>query len=794
VGGVLRLSDMQAVLAAYDAGLLLLAASVGVLTGLTTFAVYGRALTSAGKVRAAWMSLNAVTTGLGVWATNFIAVLAFDPGFVTTYDPLYAGASLMTAIALTVPVGAIVLRASLWQVGVVGGIYVGFGIALVQVSSLLALQGAGDIAWKKDFLLAAIGASVLLSGAALALARPSRRWWQRGGAALLLTGAVAVPQVMSTAGMTFAAALDPAVIPTGLSRVHMTVIVATGTMLLVGAALSLAMLDRRTHRHAQRRLRELADAAVEGLVICENGAISDANAGFLKLLALARTRARGAQLASFFSPDCRERLVTVSAEPQELELLTAEGVHIPVEVTVREIADAGGQRRVYAIQDLRERKRAEAHIRYLAHHDPLTGLANRITLHEWLGQRLERAWADDEQFAVLCLDLDRFKEVNDVYGHAVGDAVLIEATRRMNAVLGPDDLVARLGGDEFVLVSSQCDPGRASTLAERLIELLSEDFVVGDQRASVGLSIGISMFPSHGRSAEQLLSNADVALYRSKAQGRGIYCFFNSEMDSLIRERRALAKDLAEAITHGALQLHFQPQGNVETLEVTGFESLARWDHPERGFIAPDQFIALAEENGLVNELGLWVLRQSCIEAARWRRPLDIAVNLSPLQFQQGDLPERILAILVETGLPASRLELEITETVLIKDLDRALAMLRRLKALGLRIAMDDFGTGWSSLSTLQAFPFDKLKIDRTFIEKVGRHHEADVIVRAVLGLGRSLDLPVLAEGVETEQQLEFLRREGCSELQGYLLGRPAPIANFEDLTDGLAPAVGRVA
>jgi EAL domain-containing protein (putative c-di-GMP-specific phosphodiesterase class I) len=281
------------------------------------------------------------------------------------------------------------------------------------------------------------------------------------------------------------------------------------------------------------------------------------------------------------------------------------------------------------------------------------------------------------------------------------------------------------------------------------------------------------MFPSHGTSAEQLLSNADVALYRSKAQGRGIYCFFNSEMDSLIRERRALAKELAEAIADGALQLHFQPQGNVETLEVTGFESLVRWDHPD---------------------LGLWVLRQSCIEAAQWRRPLDIAVNLSPLQFQQGDLPERILGILVETGLPASRLELEITETVLIKDLDRALAMLRRLKALGLRIAMDDFGTGWSSLSTLQAFPFDKLKIDRTFIEKLGRYHEADVIVRAVLGLGRSLDLPVLAEGVETEEQLEFLRREGCNELQGYLLGRPAPIHNFADLLDGVASAVERVA
>jgi diguanylate cyclase (GGDEF)-like protein/PAS domain S-box-containing protein len=790
----LRWTDLQAVLAAYDAGLLLLAGFVGILTGLTTFAVYGRALTSAGKLRAAWISLNAITTGLGVWATNFIAVLAFDPGIVTTYDPVYAAASLLIAIALTVPVGAIVLRPNLWQVGLVGGAYVGCGIALVQISSLLALQGAGDITWKKDVLAAATCAGMLLSGAALALARPSRRWWARGLAALLLTGAVAIPQLMSAAGMTFAPALDPAAVPVGLSRAHMTVIVTTGAMLLVGAALSLAMLDRRTRRHAQRRLRELADAAVEGLVICENGAISDANAGFLKMLGLPREQLRGAQLVRFFSPECRGRLATVSGDPQELELIPVEGAPIPVDVTVRQIAERGAQRRVYAIQDLRERKRAEAHIRYLAHHDPLTGLANRITLHEWLAERLERAWETDEQFAVLCLDLDRFKEVNDVYGHAVGDAVLIEAARRMRSVGGSDDLIARLGGDEFVIVSSRCDPGRASALAERLIGLLSEDVVVGDQRTCVGLSIGISMFPSHGTSAEQLLSNADVALYRSKAQGRGIYCFFNSEMDSRMRERRSLAKDLADAIAHGALQLYFQPQARVSSLEVTGFEALARWHHPERGFIPPDQFVALAEENGLINELGLWVLRQSCMEAARWQRPLDIAVNLSPLQFQHGDLPEQILSILMETGLSPGRLELEITETVLIKDLDRALAMLRRLKALGLRIAMDDFGTGWSSLSTLQAFPFDKLKIDRTFIEKLGRYHEADVIVRAVLGLGRSLDLPVLAEGVETEQQLEFLRREGCNEIQGYLLGRPGPITNFAPLLDRAVPAVGRVA
>jgi diguanylate cyclase (GGDEF)-like protein len=389
---------------------------------------------------------------------------------------------------------------------------------------------------------------------------------------------------------------------------------------------------------------------------------------------------------------------------------------------------------------------------------------------------------------VFNLDLDRFKEVNDIFGHASGDAVLIEATRRMRNVLEPGDLVARLGGDEFAIVTGNCDPDRAMRIAERLLASISKDVAIGQQKTSLSASIGIALFPSHGTTPERLLSNADVALYRAKAQGRSTYCSFNSEMDTAIRDRRALAKDLGQALARGELELYFQPQARVSSLAVTGFEALARWRHTESGFVPPGEFIALAEENGLVHELGLSVLRQACQEATKWRNPLSIAVNISPLQFQHADLPQHILATLTETGLPPSRLELEITETVFIKDFDRALSMLRRLKALGLRIAMDDFGTGWSSLSTLQAFPFDRLKIDRTFIDKIGCRREADVIIQAVLGLGRSLDIPVLAEGVETQDQLEFLRSESCDELQGYLLAAPAPIETFPDLVDGTDP------
>ncbi len=564
-------------------------------------------------------------------------------------------------------------------------------------------------------------------------------------------------------------------------------------LLLVGATARFVLRRRRADAQSRRRLRELVDAAIEGLVVCENGLIKETNAGFVKLTGLPSVHLHDEQLASLVAVEYRQRFHDLAAEPAEVELITADKKIIPVEITVRDNLDREGTRRVYAIQDVRERKRDEARIRHLAHHDPLTGVPNRVLLHERLAAKLEQAWSNDEQFAVFNLDLDRFKEVNDIFGHASGDAVLLEATRRMRNVLEPDDLLARVGGDEFAIVSGDCDPCRAMRIAEQLIDSISQDVAIGEQRTSVAASIGIALFPSHGMTPERLLSNADVALYRAKAQGRSAYCFFNSEMDTAICDRRALANDLGQGLARGELEIHFQPQANVSSLAVTGFEALARWRHPERGFVSPGEFIPLAEENGLVQELGLCVLRQACQEAMKWRNPLSVAVNISALQFQHADLPHHFLAILTETGLPPSRLELEITETVFIKDFDRALSMLRRLKALGLRIAMDDFGTGWSSLSTLQAFPFDRLKIDRTFIDKIGRRREAEVIIRAMLGLGRSLDIPVLAEGVETEEQLEFLRSELCDEMQGYLLAAPAPIETFPDLIGGIDPRAAAV-
>lgn len=442
------------------------------------------------------------------------------------------------------------------------------------------------------------------------------------------------------------------------------------------------------------------------------------------------------------------------------------------------------------IDDITEKKRAEDRIAYMAHHDPLTDLPNRSAFNEHLAATFERVVASKESFAVLGLDLDRFKEVNDVFGHAIGDALLCEVARRLQAVAVADGaFLARLGGDEFTLIAAEGPhPASAEALAERLQAALAGDIEIQGQQVRIGLSVGVAIFPTDAADAESLLRNADAALYRAKAEGRGTVRFFDRDMDARLRERRSLQHDLRLAVAHGDFILHYQPQAQIGG-DVVGFEALVRWRHPTRGMVSPGTFIPLAEESGIIIQIGEWILREACREAASWPRPLNIAVNLSPVQFRHGDLPALVHSILLETGLAAHRLELEITESVLIEDFARVVSILRRLKSLGVHVTMDDFGTGYSSLSYLQSFPFDKIKIDQAFISNADRNAQSATIVRAVIGLGRGLDMPVLAEGVETNGQLAFLSHESCDEIQGYLVGRPSPIADYAELVGRPAAA-----
>jgi diguanylate cyclase (GGDEF)-like protein/PAS domain S-box-containing protein len=448
------------------------------------------------------------------------------------------------------------------------------------------------------------------------------------------------------------------------------------------------------------------------------------------------------------------------------------------------ICDTSGEAQflLTVIDDLTHRKRAEAEIARLVHYDVLTGLPNRTAFTACIDATIEAAAAEHRSFALMSLNLDRFKEVNDVYGHAAGDEMLRQMSKRLQASVG-GGFVARLGGDEFAVIAADGEqPGTAEIIVERLVEALKEPVILNGQPVNIGVSIGIAIYPVDGSDSGALVSHTDAALYRAKAEGRGTFRFFEAEMDQRLRDRRVLQQELRTAIENSELILYYQPQARIDGT-IIGFEALVRGQHPQRGLIAPDVFIPLAEESGLIVVMGEWIIREACRQAASWPHPFQIAINLSPIQFRHGDLPGLVHSVLLETGLPPSHLELEITEGVLIDDFSRAVSILRRLKALGVRIAMDDFGTGYSSLSYLQSFPFDKIKIDKSFISNLGHNNQSATIVRAVIGLARSLDVPVLAEGVETKEQLAFLAKESCNEVQGYLIGRPLPIEDYAATT-----------
>src|ERR1700760_457137 len=471
---------------------------------------------------------------------------------------------------------------------------------------------------------------------------------------------------------------------------------------------------------------------------------------------------------------------------EEHPISTKDGLRLFLTRRMTVLNEAGDpQYLIKTHEDVTDRRQTESRMAHMAYHDDLTDLPNRAAFLQALTQMIEACAGTGEEFAVLCIDLDGLKEVNDVFGHATGDKLLIEVARRMQTT-ARGGVVARLSGDEFGLIIDGKQPEAGKALGQQLAEAMASEFLIDGRSLRAGITTCLAVFPHNGEDAASLLANAGAALFRAKARSRGSISLYEPEMDQQIRDRRALHQDLSAAIRNGELSLHYQPQAstgrNVLDDDVTGFEALARWVHPTRGFVPPSDFIPLAEESGLIVEMGEWILRQACREAASWPKPLQIAVNLSPAQFAHGDVVGLVHAILLETGLAPGRLELEITEGVLIEDFDRGLALLRRLKALGVRISMDDFGSGYSSLSYLQAFPFDKIKIDRAFVMNLGRNPQSAAIVSAVIDLAHGLDMSVVAEGVETREQLAFLTSEDCDAVQGYLIGKPLPIGQYAAL------------
>ena len=780
----------------HDWRLVILAAAICFLGSVVVISLFSRARATRGRTRLIWLGLDAGAAGCGIWATHFIAMLAYQPGFTAGYDAAITGFSLLIAVVISGTGLAIALQNSFRWSPALGGAILGTGIAAMHFTGMLALEVPARLNWSPSLVTLAVAFGIVLGSAAIFVA--ARRNDFRGSliAAFLLT--LAIVSVHFTGMGALEIIPDPTRLTGALS-------ISSGSLALViaGAAsgiLGMCLIAALSDRQRESSLHEqgvLLDTALQnmshGLCMFDaDGRIVLFNERYRELIGLPADFLQGLSLLDLFKH--RKTTGDFVGDPDEFFAGVMANVRAgkwdtkimesskgrTLRVVDRPMTGGGW---VATFEDITEWRKAEEKISHMARHDPLTDLPNRTLFHDQMEQALRRTRRDG-QIAVLCLDLDHFKDINDTLGHPTGDHLLKAVAERLGQAIRETDTLARLGGDEFAIVQVEANdqPAQSAALASRLVDVISAPYDINGHHVVIGTSVGVSIAPTDGTDPDQLLKNADMALYRAKADGRGTYRFFENDMDARAQSRRTLELDLRAAVACGQFELYYQPIQTIGTGEIIAFEALARWNHPIRGMIQPPDFIPLAEQTRLIVPIGDWVLRTACSEAAGWSRKIRIAVNLSAVQFKNRKLIESVQAALSESGLAPDRLELEITETILLHDYEGTLATLRALRNLGVRISMDDFGTGYSSLSYLQSFPFDKIKIDQSFIRELANREESMAIVRAITGLGKSLGISTTAEGVETREQLRLLRAEGCTEVQGYLFSPPCPAAEVETL------------
>ena len=790
----------------HDLPFVMLAAIICLISAYACISLMQHARLAKGRMRLVWNGISALAVGLGIWATHFIAVLAFRPGFAFSYDLGLTALSLLIAILVCGAGIALAVHSKARLDRILGGVTVGVGISTMHYTGIAALMLDGEIGWQSGAVTASILAGMVLSGLSFAASLRRGRRWNLAAAGLLALAICAMHfTAMSAADFSNCLPmLDGAEIDGGL----MSLAVALISLLVLASAIGSLVLDeadrRRTAREAARsaqdaaRLKEANDRL--------NLALTHMGQGLALFGVDGRLQLHNERLAELLGLAAEDSLVGDALEDVLRRGMV--GLDVPSEEATTLAADLAGQYRkllaggggevvqmlgedrafrirhspagngawITTVEDISESRRNEAAIAHLANHDSLTGLPNRARFDEILQAGLANLRGGEGKLAVIALDLDRFKDINDGYGHGAGDHVLRELAKRFGALLKEGEAIGRLGGDEFAATKTFTSMSALRDFLARIEQALSERVSYGENVLTLGGSIGVAIAPDDGTDASKLLNNADLALYRAKSEIDQRICYYEQEMDEAARVRRAMAKDLWTAIDKGDFHLAYQVQKSVTTGLTTGYEVLLRWDRPGHGPVSPAEFIPLAEECGAINAIGTWVLSHACREAASWPEPYRIAVNVSGLQLAQFDLVDIVKMVLDETGLAPERLELEVTETAIIADRDRALAVLGAIRALGVSIAIDDFGTGYSSLDTLRSFPFDKIKLDRSYMTEVERDDQAKAIVRAILALGKSLAVPVLAEGVETSAQLDVLRAEGCTEAQGFFLGRPGRI------------------
>lgn len=760
---------------------------------LTAIRLYERSLHGGLSKRINWLFLSGLATGIGIWATHFVAMLAYDYGGPEAYEPGYTVLSLFVAICASGVGFAIagLSRSNVVAFRAVGGGFLGLGISAMHYTGMAGLRVAGTISWMPDLAIASIILGVGLAMVALVAAGDCRTRKQKilGG----LTLAAAIVALHFTAMGAVVINPDPQIeVPSALiSQKSLAIAVTSVTLLVLGAGLITGVIEKQLRAESENELRMISDTAIEGLVITRGGKIINTNGSFLDLVGKSFDDVIGHDFLTTWLPDHDRAFEKRESAYAETTLNLNDQETIPVEIIRRQRHNTTDDEltTVYAIRDLRERNNAEAHIQYLAEHDPLTGVLNRVTYLNQIQVILTKAKFMSTRLTIISVDIDRFRDLNQSFGHPNGDHMLRILGERLRDFETGRITAGRLTSNQFSC-AIQFEPREdhrtlSEHLASQLHAVLTQPILLKDKQViQPSISMGIAMYPTDATDHEELLSNAELAQQRAKQYGGNDVVFFAADLHADYVEHRQIIRAMSDAIRNREFELYYQPQCKTVDGTVVGFEALVRWKSSKFGFVPPSRFIPIAEETGQIVELGEWILRTACAQAASWRNPLRIAVNISTVQLQQSNIVETISDALRDGGLPADRLELEITETAMMTNPTQSLYVLQAIKQLGVKIALDDFGTGYSSLSNLRTFPVDRLKIDQSFTSNIGKQDQATSIVRALVRLSRDLDIDVIAEGVETLQQIEFLSAEKCDELQGYEFGRPSPIAAMQFLVD----------
>lgn len=745
-----------------------------------------RASTSRNE-RRAWVVAAGTVMGIGVWATHFIALLGYQPGFPVLFDGWITLLSLLVGIAGFVGNSLILshyrdLPHRLASAGIATGSVAGMhflGMSAIKASAVIEYDSA------------MIAVALLLGGAAFTctylFVAPSGNRLRSVGAWFCSLLAVAFIHYVSAAG-THMIPIKGLVRPFWLLDTQgLAIAIAVGMACIVilssvGTGLHTAIHNVRARE--KRKLALLANSSLEALfVVSGDGFVVDLNAAATEMLGEHRDALLGARISHLIQlDDIQDGSHGQDHAFGERSLVLTNGRKRIVDINRRAIDEGANSFIVFAVRDITERLRNEAKVRRLAYSDSLTGLANRVAFTNALTAAMEEQREGPFDLAVLVIDIDEFKEVNDQFGHAAGDFLLKTIALRLQTCLTSVDFVARLGGDEFaVLLRHRTSIRQVAQTAQDMLTALAEPLPIGRRTLVTGASIGIAIASTTTSASERILMAADRALYAAKESGRGCFRLYDNRLHSEHSQKKKLERALHEAVQLDQFELHFQPKVCANSRKVLGREALIRWNRPDFGLVYPDDFIPVAEQSLLINEIGRWTIRAACDAAISWDDNVSVAVNLSARQFLDPDLVEHIRQSLEQSGLDPARLEIEITETALIHNKQLAAAILTQLKEVGVQIALDDFGTGYSSMSYIQTFPFDRIKIDRSFVASMNADRKSRAIVEAIIHLAHSLDIPVVAEGVETEEQANALVILACEELQGYLIARPAPIARIDN-------------